>query len=164
MKRVLVVVDMQEGATHSRYHRQYLNREWWKRHAKVVANIRKLAEKMEVIFQVHTGFRKKGHLNIISGLRDVASGKLVIYKNEDDGSSTLAVQLSRDVHIFACGMNTDACVLKTVGGLKSLGFNVTVVGDACWTAYASKSAHPHDNALRTIRRWGIPVINTKTVR
>lgn len=43
MKNTLLVIDMQEGAAKGRYHGNYLNRQWWDRHAGVVSNVLKLS-------------------------------------------------------------------------------------------------------------------------
>jgi nicotinamidase-related amidase len=87
-----------------------------------------------------------------------------VLKHEDDGSDELMEYISKDTHVYVCGMNTDACVSQTVLGLKKKGYEVTVVGDACWTVYASKSAKHHQRALSKLRGNGIRVIKTSAVR
>lgn len=165
MKRVLVVVDMQTGTTLSRYHRRYLNRAWWARHALVVANIRILAEKMPVIFQIHTNFRQlEKHIGVIAPLKELAAKWPIVYKDQDDGSLELIPHIPLQTHIYICGMNTDACVVRTVLGLRKKGYTVTVVGDACWTVYDSKRDPSHRKTLRWMKNKKIPVVNTARVR
>jgi len=119
---------------------------------------------METIFQIHTDFCKKKFLEVVTGLASIAHNSRVIFKGEDDGSAGLAEIITKDTHIYVCGMNTDACVQATVRGLKARGYTVTVVGDACWTVYASDSPEPHVHALRMLRRNGIRILETKAVR
>lgn len=164
MKRILVVIDMQEGAAKGKYHGRYLDQRWWERHAMVVARIKALSQKMETLFQVHTDFRRTQYLEVIPQLKDIAQKGLVVFKKQDDGSDVLATRLANDTHIYICGMNTDACILRTARGLKAKGYAVTVVGDACWTVYASESARSHHQALNALRRTGMNVIKTSAVR
>ncbi|MEK7089211.1 MAG: isochorismatase family protein [Patescibacteria group bacterium] len=164
-KRILVVIDMQKGAAQGGYHGRYLNKKWWKQHEAVVARIRVLSKKMETIFQIHTDFRKKKFLEVVTGLASIAQNSRVIFKGEDDGSAGLAEIISKDTHIYVCGMNTDACIQQTVRGLKARGYyTVTVVGDACWTVYASDSPESHVRALRMLQRNGVRILETKAVR
>ena len=164
MRRMLVVIDMQEGAANGGYHRRYLNKRWWQRHADVVAKIQILSNKMATVFQVHTGFRKREFIEVIPELKPLAQKTRVLFKNQDDGSQKLAGFIAQDTHIYLCGMNTDACVLRTARGLRSKRRTVTVVGDACWTVYANKSLTPHHQALNSLRKSGIPVVKTSAVR
>ncbi|MDP3770627.1 MAG: isochorismatase family protein [Candidatus Sungbacteria bacterium] len=163
MRELCIVIDMQEGTTKSRYHQGYLNQIWWRKHARVVSNIKKIYEKRETIFQIHTGFGAKRFLEVISDLQEKAAQSLIVYKNQDDGTDSLIPHLAPDNRLIICGMNTDACVILTARGLKKRDFTVTVVGDACWTVYADKSAWSHTHALRQLRNCGIPVIKTSAL-
>jgi len=90
LKKVLVIVDMERGAAEGRYHRRYFNRRWWKRHTDTVANVRILARKIpEIIFVIDTTFRKKEHLEIIDGLRDLSAGAALVFKDKTDGSDVI---------------------------------------------------------------------------
>ena len=164
MKRILVVIDMQKGTTLGGYFGQYLNLKWWKRYRNVIARIKTLTEQMDTIFQVHTGFRREEFLEVIPELESIAKQASPVLKNQDDGSLELARIIPRGTHIYVCGMNSDACVIRTVRGLVAKGYTVTVVGDACWSVYASPSPKEHWNALRAMRRSGIEIIKTKAVR
>lgn len=152
MAKVLVVVDVQNGAVLGGYHGRYLNRKWWRRFASMISNVRHLCTKFRrVIFVTHTGFRKKEFLEIVDELSDHASVALRVFKSEDDGSDVLAPHVSIRDKIYVCGMNTDACVLRTARGLLKRGYWVTVVGDACWSVYAAKSSKSHHDALFRLR-------------
>ena len=169
MEKILVVIDMQRGTTESRYHEQYLNQRWRQRYSLVINNIRSLINRVDtVIFLIHTDFREREHLEIIRELRDVAKNRPVVFKNQDDGSEVLSAYLAAHGlmkgRLLLCGMNTDACVLRTVRGLVKKGFRPVVVGDACWTVYASRSTGPHHDALSRIRELGVSVIRTEMVR
>lgn len=59
--------------------------------------------------------------------------------------------ISQDDVLIVCGMNTDACVIRTVRDLRLMGFTVIVAGDACWTAYAARNTRPHHHALNRMR-------------
>ncbi|MBI1327629.1 MAG: isochorismatase family protein [Alphaproteobacteria bacterium] len=162
MRKTLLVVDMEEGAALGRYHGNYLNRRWWERHAQVVENIRSLSEVFdEVVFVTDTRFRKKSHMRIVTPLRSLAQKSRQYLKRQDDGATVLADKLDPANEVMIVGMNTDACILRTARGLLQHGFNVLVVGDACWTAYAAKSTQPHHRALNRIRNMGIGVSNTQ---
>ena len=168
MKKILVIVDMIRGAAESRYHRQYLNRKWWKRHADTVANIRILARTIpEIIFVIDTTCRKEVHHEVIDGLGDLTLNAALLFKNQGDGSEVIMAYLERNNltnhQLIVCGMNTDACVIRTARGLHRRGLNTVVVGDACWTVYASKSSRTHHNALSRMRRtYGMSVVQTQS--
>ncbi len=165
MKTTLLIVDMQEGAALSRYHGNYLNRRWWKRHGSVANNIQKLSgEVSATVFISDTRFRIKDHMKIVEPLRTLASHSRQFFKGKDDGSDVLEANLDAGHKILVVGMNTDACVLRTARGLLRKGFNVAVIGDACWTAYAAKSTQPHHDALHRLRKMGIEVLDSSTVR
>ncbi len=164
MKRILVVIDMQEGTTRGGYFDLYLDLKWWKRYKKVVARIKTLTQRMDSLFQIHTGFRQSEFLGVIPELKSIATNVSVIFKRQDDGSLELSCVIPKKTHIYVCGMNSDACVIRTVRGLAAKGYTVTVVGDACWSVYAATSPNPHWNALRAMRRSGIEIIKTGAVR
>ena len=169
MKRILVIVDMIRGAAEGKYHGQDLNCTWWRRHARVTANIRILAKKVpDIIFVIDTTFRKKEHREIIGVLSNLISNAVIVFKDQDDGSDIIRAHLERenlmDSWLVVCGMNTDACVLRTARGLHRKGLDTVVMGDACWTVYASKSSKPHNDALSRMRRtYGISVRETRSV-
>lgn len=164
IKTVLLVVDMQRGAAEGRYHGQYLNRRWWERYSIMMQNILRLSERVsETVFVTDTRFRKVEHLDIVQPLHSLSETSAQFFKRMDDGSAAVGNFLDTDSRILVVGMNTNACVLRTARGLLKRDFNVAVVGDACWTAYASKSAQPHHDGLRSVRRSGIPVFKTQDI-
>ena len=165
MAKVLVVIDMQTGTTQSRYHGKYLNRKWWKRHSTVVSNILKLATRVDkVIFVIITSFRNKRFLMPIDELASLALGSQIVFKFDDDGSDEIAPYLSLDDNVILCGMNTDACVIRTSRGLQKKDFKVSIVGDACWTVYSSQSPRSHNNAISRMRNtYKMPILKTETV-
>ncbi len=163
---MLVVVDMQVGTTRAENHSQLLDDEWWKRHEAVVANIRILSQKMDTRFQVHTGLEDRTDWDVIPELEEVfqASGDRIL-KVYDDGSTELSRVISRDMHIYLCGMNTDACVFRTAVGLAYRGYWVTVVGDACWSVWVFERPRCHDLALESLGSVSrVRVVSTSAVR
>lgn len=113
---------MKRGAAEGRYRRWYLNRRWWRRHADTVANIRILARKIpEIIFVIDITFRKKEHLKVIDGLRNLAPRAILVFKDKTDGSDAISAYIKKNrlinFQLVVCGMNTDACVLKTARNL-----------------------------------------------
>lgn len=165
MTRALVVIDIQNGTVAGRYHGRYLNRRWRRRYAAVLSNIRHLCGRFtRIIFVTHTDFRKSEYREVIDELSDEASVALRIFKDMDDGSAVLASHLRKTNLVYVCGMNTEACVLLTARGLSKKGFSVRVVGDACWSVYASRDPRSHHDALYRLRsRYGISTLQTSHV-
>lgn len=161
--KVLIVIDMQVGTTQGSYHKQYLNKKWWKRYDETVSNIQTLVAKADrVIFVALTCFRKKSYFKIIKELKPFLKDHEFISKRYDDGSDEVAAIVSKKDKMFVCGMNTNACVIRTVRGLKKQGFKITIIGDACWTVYGAKSPKSHNDILSNARRLkNIDVIKTK---
>ena len=57
--------------------------------------------------------------------------------------------------VDVCGFDTDACVLATVVGLFDAGYDVRVLGDACWSSSGNAA---HRQGLDVMRRMLIDVV------
>jgi len=166
--RVLVIIDMEEGAARSRYHDLYLNRRWWARHEEVCGKILAIASRFErVIMVVDTTFRNPRHQEIVPPLQPLLERAELVNKGQDDGSAEVAALLSGNDRLYVCGMNTDACVLRTARGLSRKGFDITVLSDASWTVYSARLdrfGKSHRDALSRMRRfYGIKVADSASV-
>lgn len=167
MQHTLLVIDMQEGAAKGRYHGEYLNAQWWERHAAVVGNIQRLSTLVpETVFVTDIRFRNKDHIKIIDPLFSLSERSRQYFKTHDSGADALAPVLDQSRKILCVGMNSEACVLRTARDLARRDFNIAVVGDSCWTAYGTKSRNngrptqSHNDAMYKLRRMGIEVITT----
>lgn len=60
-------------------------------------------------------------------------------------------------HIKVCGVNTNACVISTVEGLRYLDCKITVLSKACANIFDGKSKEynqvAHEHALKTMKKW-----------
>lgn len=152
--RVLIMIDMQKGAALSRYHGRYLNRWWWQRMTQVQANVMRLSGRVDKILSVtDRRFRISSHFDLFDGVKGLAARSTRVWKGQDSGANEVLPHISLDDELIVSGMNTDACVIRTVRALRKLGFTrITVAGDACWTAYAARDTRPHHQALSRMRK------------
>jgi nicotinamidase-related amidase len=60
-------------------------------------------------------------------------------------------------HIKICGVNTDACVISTVAGLRFLNCKITVLSKACANIFLLRddkyNQRRHHHALNTMKKW-----------
>jgi len=155
-EKVLVVVDMEEGAVNGRYHENYLSKRWWKRHQEVVDRIVALgANFSKIVFIVDASFSNRENLKILEDLQPLAARSEIVFKKQNDGSEAVAVFINSGQMVYLCGMNTCACVADTARGLKKLGFSPMVVRDACWDVYAGMKSEYfgkiHNDAISRLK-------------
>lgn len=82
-------------------------------------------------------------------------------KKGDNGSRVILRSVCGVDGYRICGINTDACVIKTVCGLIRKGKRVEVVKDGCWSGWDRvEKNHPanHANGIRQIRNLGVKVL------
>lgn len=85
-----------------------------------------------------------------------------IVKKIDDGSGAIRKSTLGATSYRICGINTDACIMKTVAGFLKRGIVVEVVKDGCWSGWDSNRAnHPanHQRGILAIKRGGAKIIS-----
>jgi nicotinamidase-related amidase len=165
--KTLLIIDMQKGTIEGSYHgcNYKSDKNWRSQYKQVINNIFNISKRYEkIIFLVHKeGFRKKSRWEIVDKLKEVSRNHQIIYKYQDDGYSVIKDHLTSNVHI--CGMNTDACVIKTALSTNKY-HNVSVLEDCCYSVYATKNNpygekfnEGHKKALKKMIDAGIDIIS-----
>lgn len=103
-----------------------------------------------IVFLEYVGYKRT--ISKLFNRVDGYENSYFIRKYEDDGSKPLinlikGFKLPKTLKV--CGVNTDACVYKTVIGLtkNSSTLKIEVISKACWSDYS------HENGLRYISEY-----------
>lgn len=141
--------------------------------SEVVAEIVKAKRNNESIVVVLYGSRTRPLKSVVEALHGYKY--LSVHKTEDDGGESIfssllhvsnrvsytlkhgRLNLDTTKTIRVCGVNTSACVMKTVRSLSYLRFPVTVLGYACANRFPKISIHKnnwhHNGALARMDSW-----------
>lgn len=130
----------------------------WSFVGSVASVVRKANDRdIPIVFVEYVGYGKT-----LQALQDAARGQFnVVKKKSDDGSDEILSYLEEEEgidldspasypNLIFCGINSDACVLLTVGGVLRQGFNCRIVQKATANAW-DKISPINDSCL--VRIW-----------
>lgn len=150
---LVLIIDVQEKLINAVYNKQSLEKK-----SVIMANTASILKIPVIVTEQYS----KGLGETILSIKDVLGEQAGYYEKTsfsaiENPTIASAIDKSARKQIVIFGIETHICVSQTVNALKSKGYDVTVISDAC----GSRSEYEHKAGLERIKENGAHVITTE---
>lgn len=152
---ILIIIDFQEKLLNAVYNKNYIEQK-----ALIAAKSANILNIPCIITEQYP----KGLGNTVTSIREAVGSNAMTYEKTsfsalDEESIFDAIKISNRNQIVIFGIETHICVSQTVNALIELGYDVSVISDAC----SSRSVDEHHAGIDRMREDGAHILTTEIV-